>query len=80
MVKAISFIHTDSNSWDVINYPQIESEQNIPVISCIGSARDGKSTFLNLYHNWFQKNINKNNAEKNVYNKLLLFLHHPIKD
>ena len=71
MAKAIPFIRTSQNSWDVVNYPQIDPHQNIPVISCIGTARDGKSTLLNLYHNWYQQQMNKININVIKYNGTL---------
>lgn len=66
-VKATPFIRTNDETWGLAqdidktipkNIPSIN--ENIPVISCIGTSRDGKSTFLNLYSNWLlQKNNEK---------------------
>lgn len=58
---AIPFIKTNLNRWDLAeNFQDVyEDSKNgiptygskpIPVISCIGSSRDGKSTLLNVLH------------------------------
>ena len=73
--KAKSFIRIDGDSWGMAreesnvsnveekntkNYPSLKKESpDIPVISCIGTSRDGKSTFLNLYHNWLHSKFDK---------------------
>ena len=54
---ATSFIKIDGNDWNIVkNLPEI---YNIPVISSIGTSRDGKSTFLNLYTNWVMNKMKK---------------------
>ena len=51
--KSTSFIRTDKTTWNLVNnIPQIST---IPVISCIGTSRDGKSTSLNMYANWIMQ-------------------------
>jgi hypothetical protein len=67
-IKSKPFIRTNNDTWGFTldidktipkNIPLINSD--VPVISCIGTSRDGKSTFLNLYSNWLlQKNNEKN--------------------
>jgi hypothetical protein len=58
--KATAFIRTDVESWKIVNnLPKID---NMPVISVIGTSRDGKSTSLNLYANWIMKNISKSHS------------------
>lgn len=58
MDKSISFIRTQLSDWGIQGtIPEITS--NIPIISCIGTSRDGKSTALNLYANWIIKNYDK---------------------
>ena len=52
------FIKTN-NELNIINIPTITD--NIPVISCIGTSRDGKSTLLNIYCEYiFNKHSIKN--------------------
>jgi acetylglutamate kinase len=43
---SLPFIKT-TDELNIINIPIITD--NIPVISCIGTSRDGKSTLLNIY-------------------------------
>ncbi len=38
--------------------PTINGSKNIPVISCIGTARDGKSTLLDFYCHWITNKFN----------------------
>lgn len=64
MEKSKSFIRTKSNSWDIDDDVPIVNN-NIPVISAIGTSRDGKSTSLNLYANWLIDN--DKNTQKSWY-------------
>jgi len=59
-IESTSFIRIDDD-WNIENIiPNIDG--NIPVISCIGTSRDGKSTSLNLYANWLIKNYNQDSG------------------
>jgi hypothetical protein len=58
--KAVPFIRTNKDTWGLAQdidpsvpgcVPSLKND-SVPVISCIGTSRDGKSTFLNLYCNW----------------------------
>ena len=51
---SLSLIKITNESWDLVdeNIPQLDDD--IPVISCMGSSRDGKSTLLNLYSNYLE--------------------------
>ena len=60
-----AFIKTTGNDWDLaskilssLNNHQfgIPNINNIPVISCIGTSRDGKSTLLNIYAKYITNN------------------------
>lgn len=54
------------NGWGIENKHDLPIvNEKIPVISVIGTARDGKSTILNCYHNFINIIHKKNNA----YNK-----------
>jgi hypothetical protein len=66
-IKAKPFIRTNDETWGIAsdiddtilkNIPVLNND--IPVISCIGTSRDGKSTFLNLYSNWLLQKNNEN--------------------
>jgi hypothetical protein len=50
-VKSLPLIRTKSESWGIVKNLS-QPIVNIPVISAIGTSRDGKSTSLNLYANW----------------------------
>ncbi len=53
--KSKAFIRTSKADWGIDpeqNCVIPEVNDNIPVISAIGTSRDGKSTSLNLYANW----------------------------
>jgi len=47
---------------NIIDIPTIKN--NIPVISCIGTSRDGKSTLLNIYCEWLLSKYNIKNKPK----------------
>lgn len=65
--KSKSFIRTDGDKWGIAGTIPIVNG-NIPVISAIGTSRDGKSTSLNLYANWL---INKySSTQKTTFNML----------
>lgn len=58
--KAVPFIRTNKNTWGLAQeidplisggVPSLKDDL-VPVISCIGTSRDGKSSLLNLYCNW----------------------------
>jgi len=78
MTKSIKFIRTklednatynesiNTHGWGILNnklIPYIE-QSNIPVVSCIGTSRDGKSTLLNLYTNFI---MNKTENTSNFF-------------
>lgn len=58
--RATPFIRTNKNTWGLAHEIDPSAQGGIPslkdcpvpVISCIGTSRDGKSTLLNLYCNW----------------------------
>ena len=57
--KPGSFIHTNNDDWFIVaqsNIPDVN--KCIPIIACIGTSRDGKSTLLNLYCEWLLKDKN----------------------
>ena len=56
--RAIPFIRTNKNTWGLAQeidpsvpggIPSLKND-SVPVISCIGTSRDGKSTFLNMVY------------------------------
>lgn len=51
---SLSLIKITNESWNLVddNIPQLDDD--IPVISCMGTSRDGKSTLLNLYSNYLE--------------------------
>lgn len=66
MNKSTSFIRTDGDSWGIKGeIPVINS--NIPVISAIGTSRDGKSTSLNLYANYVMNNNSSNSYFSSLF-------------
>lgn len=54
MDKSQIFIRTNKETWGI--FGTVPEVKNIPVISCVGTSRDGKSTSLNLYANYLIKN------------------------
>ena len=60
-VMSSSFIKI-TNKLNIINIPIITN--NIPVISCIGTSRDGKSTLLNIYCEFIFNKYNIKNKPK----------------
>ena len=69
MLSSNKFITVDNNELNFHSIPNISEE--IPVISCIGTSRDGKSTLLNLYTKWLQNNNNLNILGHNIINPFL---------
>ena len=68
MERSQSFIRTKNDTWGIDGIvPVLKS--SIPIISAIGTSRDGKSTSLNLYANWLIKN-NKTSYSTSWYNWL----------
>lgn len=64
--KSVPFIRTSKSDWGIDPKQKCvipEVNDDIPVISAIGTSRDGKSTSLNLYANWL---INKYSTNKQV--------------
>jgi hypothetical protein len=55
-MSSLSFIKTHSNSLEFENIPVVD--KHIPVISCIGTSRDGKSTLLDFYCKWIMEKFN----------------------
>jgi hypothetical protein len=53
---SLPFIKIQNDTLDLIHVPTITSGKNIPVISCIGTSRDGKSTLLDFYCDWVIRN------------------------
>ena len=52
-LSSVPFIRTTKDDWIVPEDGIIpELKVNMPIISCIGTSRDGKSTLLNLYIRW----------------------------
>jgi len=67
-MTSIKFIQANNNDWcifDDTNIPELTND--IPVITCVGTSRDGKSTLLNVFANWL---INKNKSDSDVMSKL----------
>lgn len=63
---SLPFIRTNNITWGFANEIDQSLGKNIPtmnidkpIISCIGTSRDGKSTFLNVYTNFLLKENNK---------------------
>jgi hypothetical protein len=57
--KSISFIRTNQEEWFIPETGSIPTiMDSIPVVSVIGTSRDGKSTSLNLYANWLINKLN----------------------
>ena len=52
------FIKTFTDSLTSVNIPVIDKSKNIPVISCIGTSRDGKSSLLDFYCQWIMEKFN----------------------
>lgn len=53
MLSSNKFISIEHDDLDIHNIPNIN--EDVPVISCIGTSRDGKSTLLNFYTEWLEQ-------------------------
>ena len=69
MERSQSFIRTKDDTWGIDGIVPV-LKTKMPVISAIGTSRDGKSTSLNLYANWLIKN-NKASYSSSWYSWLL---------
>lgn len=56
MLSSNKFIIIDNDNLVIDNIPNIS--EDVPVISCIGTSRDGKSTLLNIYSKWLYETSN----------------------
>lgn len=57
-ITSSPFIKTFTDSLTSVDIPVIDENKNIPVISCIGTARDGKSSLLDFYCQWIMDKFN----------------------
>ena len=63
--KSNAFVRTSDDKWGLAyeideKYPKnlpVVLSPKLPVISAVGTSRDGKSTLFNVYSNWFLKNF-----------------------
>lgn len=53
MISSNKFISIEHDDLDIHYIPNIN--EDVPVISCIGTSRDGKSTLLNFYTEWLEQ-------------------------
>ena len=56
--EALPFIKIIADTLELINIPVIDECKNIPVISCIGTSLDGKSSLLDFYCQWVMDKYN----------------------
>lgn len=52
------FIRVNEKDWDIENKYELPLAKDIPVISVIGTSRDGKSTLLNIFDNYMRNQTN----------------------
>lgn len=52
---SLPFIKIHGDKMALVNVPTIEGDKNVPIISCIGTSRDGKSTLLDFYCDYIMK-------------------------
>lgn len=85
MIKSTPFIRTvldnpKIDQWGIDEKKGcvvIQKIENIPVISCIGTSRDGKSTALNLYAKWI---IENHDNKKTFFDNIKDIFRQPIKE
>jgi len=64
---SLPFVKIQNDTLDLIHVPTISSGKNIPVISCIGTSRDGKSTLLDFYCDWLMRNNGSGDLQRPRY-------------
>jgi ABC-type nitrate/sulfonate/bicarbonate transport system ATPase subunit len=72
MTLSSKFILTNNDNFQIVNIPYIKND--LPIISCIGTSRDGKSTLLNIYAEWLYKKKNIISMYNLVSNKKIIIL------